>query len=306
MNSSPDGTGSGHRAFISSLSPDQKARLTNRSNGPGLFRLSCHFGLILALGFLILIEIPFWPFLMVPQGILLVFLFTLLHETIHRTAFRARPFNDGVAWFCGFLLILPAEWFRLFHFAHHRYTQDPEKDPELATPKPKTRTLFLWMVSGLPLWVSSLSQLIANARGLANAHYIPASMHRTIAREARILCILYALVLLASFAGGWDALLFTWLLPLLLGQPFLRLYLLAEHGGCPETSSDMFTNTNTILTTPVVRFFAWNMPYHVEHHAYPGIPFHKLPEFHTLIRGRISNLQPGYWTFVARYWRSLA
>ena len=24
----------------------------------------------------------------------------------------------------------------------------------------------------------------------------------------------------------------------------------------------------------------WNMPYHAEHHAYPSVPFHALPQLH--------------------------
>ncbi|WP_246694633.1 fatty acid desaturase, partial [Mesorhizobium sp. M2D.F.Ca.ET.147.01.1.1] len=70
--------------------------------------------------------------------------------------------------------------------------------------------------------------------------------------------------------------------PALLGQPFLRLYLMAEHGRCPLVAN-MLENTRTTLTNWFVHKLAWNMPYHAEHHAYPGVPFHQLPEFHRLI-----------------------
>ena len=40
-----------------------------------------------------------------------------------------------------------------------------------------------------------------------------------------------------------------WLLPLLLGQPFLRLFLLAEHAGCPH-EPDMLKNSRTTRTNP--------------------------------------------------------
>ena len=43
-----------------------------------------------------------------------------------------------------------------------------------------------------------------------------------------------------------------------------------------------------------MRLFAWNMPYHAEHHAYPAIPFHALPRLHARVRGEIENLEPGY------------
>ena len=43
------------------------------------------------------------------------------------------------------------------------------------------------------------------------------------------------------------ALVFAWLLPLLIGFPLLRMYLLAEHGLCP-TVTNMFDNTRTTFT----------------------------------------------------------
>ena len=81
--------------------------------------------------------------------------------------------------------------------------------------------------------------------------------------------------------------------PLLVGQGFLRPYLLAEHTACAFTR-DCLENTRTTLTLWLVRLFAWNMPYHAEHHAYPAVPFHALPRLHAQVRGKIANLEPGY------------
>src|SRR3546814_7261254 len=84
------------------------------------------------------------------HGIVLVFLFAPLHETIHRTAFRRRALNDAVARVAGFLLVLPADYFRAFHLQHHRFTQDRRRDPELAAPPLAGRRAYLWHVSGIP------------------------------------------------------------------------------------------------------------------------------------------------------------
>jgi fatty acid desaturase len=56
----------------------------------------------------------------------------------------------------------------------------------------------------------------------------------------------------------------------------------------------MFANTRTTETTAAVRLLTWNMPYHVEHHAYPSVPFHALPKLNPLIRDRIRVAAPGY------------
>ncbi len=93
---------------------------------------------------------------------------------------------------------------------------------------------------------------------------------------------------------------FVWLIPVAIGFPVLRLYLLAEHGRCPYVA-DMFVNTRTTFTTRLVRFLAWNMPYHIEHHAFPQVPFHRLPEFHTMIRDRLLTTSDGYAAFTRDY-----
>ena len=56
----------------------------------------------------------------------------------------------------------------------------------------------------------------------------------------------------------------------------------------------MLANSRTTLTNPVLRFFAWNMPYHAEHHAYPALPFHALPALHRRVRAELGRLTPGY------------
>lgn len=45
---------------------------------------------------------------------------------------------------------------------------------------------------------------------------------------------------------------------------------------------------------PLVRLFAWNMPYHAEHHTHPAVPFYALPRLHERVPGKIENREPGY------------
>jgi len=101
--------------------------------------------------------------------------------------------------------------------------------------------------------------------------------------------------------SGSTAALLYWVIPALLGQPWLRLYLLAEHTGCPAVA-DMFRNTRTTLTIPLLRWLAWNMPYHAEHHVAAAVPFHQLPALHRLLRERIVVLTPGYLAFHRQWW----
>ncbi|HWT97073.1 MAG TPA: fatty acid desaturase [Terriglobales bacterium] len=271
-------------------------RLSERSDRLGLMQLAAHVALLLATGLLVYhAQETIWLLpAMILHGVVLIFLFTPLHECIHRTAFASRRLNDGIGFVLGTLLLLPREYFRLFHFAHHRFTQDPARDPELAYPKPQTLRQWLRHVSGLPYWIGQSRLVIAQASGKAEGDFFGNDRQRQdVIREARLILALYAIVLVASLILRSDAALIYWVLPAILGQPFLRVYLLAEHALCPETS-DMLENTRTTYTNGLVRFLAWNMPYHIEHHAFPAVPFHALPQLNAVIADKLKTTAPGY------------
>lgn len=185
-------------------------------------------------------------------------------------------------------------YFRLFHFAHHRFTQDPARDPELAQPAVCSVAPYLWRASGLPNWYKRLNVTLTHAlTGQVAEPFVPAAKHRLIVREARGVwaCYLAILVLSLIFRRA-DALIY-WVLPMMAGQPFLRLFLASEHTDC-ALSDNMYANTRTTYTNGAVRLLAWQMPYHVEHHAFPAVPFHALAQVNSLIRGRIAVSAPGY------------
>ncbi len=289
-----------HRTIIASLTSEERDRLTAKSDIAGLAQLAMHWGAIILLGWLIAARVPFWPLLMLPQGILIVFLFTLLHESVHRTPFRTQWLNDTVARVCSFAIILPTDWFRYFHFAHHRFTQDPDNDPELAFPKPETLREYFVHLSGIPVWWGHIKTLAINASGHCNDPFVPTKGHGKIRIEAQAMIAGYAVIIGLSIYFQTAVFIYAWVLPALLGQPFLRLYLLAEHGRCPFVAN-MLENSRTTTTTWLVRKLAWNMPYHAEHHAYPGVPFYRLPEFHALIEAHLKETEAGYIRFHAKY-----
>lgn len=90
-----------------------------------------------------------------------------------------------------------------------------------------------------------------------------------------------------------DWLLYLWVIPVLLRQPFLRAYLLAEHAACPLVA-DMLANTPTTFCNGAIRFLAWNMPQHTAHHAMPTVPFHRLPQLSRLLESRLKATARGY------------
>lgn len=292
-----------HKAFIATLPPKTLAELNRTADAPGLRHLAGHAGLILGLGLWISLGLPLWQLALVAQGIAICFLFTLEHEATHKTPFASEQINEWAGRVSGLLIALPFEWFRYFHLAHHRHTNIPGKDPELlAGAKPETTRALVAHISGLPFWFGALSQIIRNALGRDPGDFVPARAHARIRTESRQILLIYGVALLSLLVT--PLLFWVWLLPCLLGQPFLRLYLLAEHGRCAFVA-DMLENTRTTYTNRLVRFLAWNMPYHVEHHTLPQVPFHKLPVLHAYMQGRHKVTSDGYTEFTADYIRHI-
>jgi fatty acid desaturase len=281
-------------------------RLSTRSDAAGLLHLAGHVVLLIATAALIYLStgtLWLWPAMFL-HGTALIFLFAPLHETIHRTAFRSRVLNDMVAFVTGVLVVLPREYFRAFHFAHHRFTQEAD-DPELATNKPATVLQLLWHVTGMPEWWWALKGLVTRACGrLPETFYATERVRRSVILESRWVLAIYAAALAGSIAAHSAVLLWYWVIPIVLAQPMLRFYLLAEHSACPR-SADMLENTRTTYTNGLVRFLAWNMPFHAEHHAWPSIPFHALPRTNALVRDQLRKTAPGYLAAMWEIWTAM-
>ncbi len=284
--------------------------LSRRSDVKGLVQLASHLGAIAVAAGLVWLTSGTWWLLVPAQlvlGILLTFLFCPLHETIHRTAFRSRWLNDGVAWITGFVIFLPSTWFRSFHFEHHRFTHIAGADPELDTPKPATRLSFLFYLSGLKsFWWSFLKTLVRHGAGRVTDRFVPDdAARRACIRQARFYIAGYAAILAAAVWAADPAPLLFWIIPLALSAWSLRLYLLAEHTLLPF-DANMLDNTRSMKTNAVVRWLAWQMPYHTEHHVFPSIPFHRLGTAFDRIAPRHGHVVAGYRAFVGEYWRSFS
>ncbi len=53
---------------------------------------------------------------------------------------------------------------------------------------------------------------------------------------------------------------------------------LLQHGGLADNVIDHRLNSRTVYMNPISRFIYWNMNYHVEHHMFPMVPYHALPQ----------------------------
>jgi fatty acid desaturase len=279
------------------LSTTELNTLNTRSNRQGFLRLTGHLTIMAISGYLwatnldqLLLAIPF----LLVYGFSLAAMFAVVHECGHRTAFANNQVNDIVAWWAGVLSFYNSTFYRRYHKWHHRYTRIPGQDPELTDRTPDSLWRYGIELSGLPWWWGKLRGHARIALGIVDeCEYIPETARAEVIRSTRLQLLVYAISIGISGYFGQPWFVLYWLLPLAIGQPFLRFILLAEHTGC-SLDDNSLTNTRTTLTLAPLRFLMWNMPFHAEHHLYASIPFHALPAAHDRLKSHFKTVEPGY------------
>ena len=73
-----------------------------------------------------------------------------------------------------------------------------------------------------------------------------------------------------------------WLAPMLAMKRVHQLQNTIEHLGLPH-EDNVLVNTRSTRTNAVMRWLGWQMQYHTAHHAFPGVPFHRLRELNAAI-----------------------
>ena len=278
------------------LSVSELKALNTRSNLSGIIQLAGHLSIMTISGYFWLSE-TIWaikiPALII-YGFSLASMFAVVHECTHRTTFASNLLNDIVAWWAGVLSGYNSTFYRRYHKWHHRYTRIEGKDPELEDAQPQNLAQYLQEISGFNWWWGKFITHYRVCRGkLENMPYINDSAKNEVINSNRWQVLVYGMAIAISLIFQQSWFITWWLLPLALGQPILRFILLAEHTGCSYDDNPL-TNTRTTLTWLPIKFMMWNMPFHAEHHLYPSIPFHALPQAHQELKEHFAVVEKGY------------
>jgi fatty acid desaturase len=231
-----------------------------------------------------------WLAPFVAQGVLLNCLYAGQHELSHWTVFRTKVLNDAFGMIFGFVTLNPFLTDRWAHFAHHRETQNPEKDSELIGMRPFTTTTYLINLVGIDFWYRRIRSILraAAGRGLDADYWLTPDERRTVILENRVTVGLWIAIALASGLLHSGLAVELWIAPLLLTKSVHQLQNTGEHVGMPEVA-DIFVNTRTLPGPAPMRWLVWNMSWHTAHHAFPGVPFHALPALHREIASRLDR-----------------
>jgi fatty acid desaturase len=220
------------------------------------------------------------------------------HESGHGTAFKTRWMNDVIYQVASFMMMRDPTTWRWSHTRHHTDTLIVGRDPEIVAMRPARLARILANFFGLVDVPIAFRHMVVHACGKLTAEeetFVPETERRKVFRTARIWLAIYLATVAACVLGGS-------ILPaLLIGGPriygtFMHvIYGLTQHSGMGENVLDHRLNTRTVRMNRINRFLYWNMNYHVEHHMFPMVPYHRLPELHEEIKHDLAAPYPGLW-----------
>lgn len=203
--------------------------------------------------------------------------YTPLHEAAHGNIHGQ---HDELRWLndlCGYLvapfIAVPYASHRLEHFTHHRYTNQPDKDPD-------------FIISAMGNGLAGLTMTPIRFLWVQNTFFVANHWKNATARER----VTYCLEVTASL--GWRIAILTlvetpglaWviLLGYYLGGMFTA-YWFAYRPHIPYQNAARYQNTNSLVAPRWLKPFEWfwlGQNLHSIHHLFPRVPFYRYHAVH--------------------------
>jgi fatty acid desaturase len=223
----------------------------------------------------------------------------LAHEASHFVLFRKPLANELVS---DLLLLFPlmalTQRYRASHFGHHRFVNDPERDPDwmrlaafepMAFPIAKRRFWARYVLRAL--WPPAILRYLlgrAKAANLADSDSasqpIKSVYRASVAKRMRGAFWLLVLTLVHA-TGGWTLFALFWIFPLVTFYPlFMLLREIAHHANAPDDG--LLTSSRLFEVHPVLGWavFPYGQNFHLIHHLFASIPHHRLPRVHEILQ----------------------
>ena len=269
---------------------DKMRALLVRKDGPAIRDTIIWFGLIGGSGYIMYALWGTW-WCLIPMLIYSVLYASSSdsrwHESSHGTAFKTDWMNNWLYEVASFMVFRQSVSWRWSHTRHHSDTIIVGRDPEIAVPRPpdiKGIIMNLFAFKSFPREFRRWMLHIVGRIDAQERQYIPESEFGKVFMVARVWMIIYLAVIgLAIYLQSWLPLFYVGF-PTLIGSYMIVVYGLTQHAGLAENVLDHRLNCRTVYMNRIHRFLYWNMNYHLEHHMFPLVPYHNLPELHALIR----------------------
>lgn len=220
--------------------------------------------------------LPVWGAVLL-VGALTYFSYTPLHEAAHG---NVNGSNEKLKWLndlCGYLvaplIAVPYASHRLEHFTHHRYTNQPDKDPD-------------YVVSGMGKGPWQALVTIVKFIWVQNSFFVTHHWRTASLKERTIYCLELTVslgwrVAFVVLAGQQGALLVV-LLGYLLGG-FFTGYWFAYRPHIPYQDPTRYRNTNSLIMPVWMKPLEWfwlGQNLHSIHHLFPRVPFYRYHALH--------------------------
>lgn len=253
------------------------------------------------------------------------FAFAGQHEFLHRNAFKSKWLNDLVLFYTGVFCFEFGKHERVMHKQHHTYTNNIDKDPELTSyysrdvlenkafrNVPLGRVAYIRQFFDIAYtFKCRLCRVLYSAAGipvdysgtgwsLGDFYYTQASgIMQDLQRTAQIQ-LLHWVAFVAIFGRtpqGLQAMIFWWVLPVLVGYPAINYFRNLEHADC-EVSRDpnCLRNTRSVRSNLLIRVLLWDTNFHAEHHCYPMVPFYNLHKLNELMYEHVIHNEKDHFT----------
>lgn len=209
------------------------------------------------------------------------------HESGHGTAFKSDWMNNVLYEIASFMVMRESTVWRWSHTRHHSDTIIVGRDPEIAVPRPPDLAAVIMGFFDLKVYPAYFKTLLLHCAGqmtAAEKTFIPEPEFPRIYFRARIYALIYATTMgLAIYYRSFLPLMYVGL-PNFFGSWLMLVYGLTQHAGLAENVLDHRLNCRTVYMNRINRFLYWNMNYHVEHHMFPLVPYHALPQLHEIVK----------------------
>jgi Na+-transporting NADH:ubiquinone oxidoreductase subunit F len=218
------------------------------------------------------------------------------HESGHGTAFKTDWMNNALYEIASFMVMRESTLWRWSHTRHHSDTIVVGRDPEIQVPRPpnlvELAKKFVGEGNLLRYWISVVKHCFRHVSA-SEREFLPESEYPGVFIRARIYVVMYAIVVGAAFHYHTILPLMFIGFPVFYGSWLMTVYSLTQHAGLAENVLDHRLNCRTVHMNRVNRFLYWNMNYHLEHHMFPLVPYHNLPQLHELVKWDMPEPYPG-------------
>lgn len=223
------------------------------------------------------------------------------HEGVHGVLSPDAGLNRAISVACGLPVGQTFTAYRVLHLRHHQHLGalgDPDHYPNYTEWTPMIWAMH-WgrLIIGYPIYLVAIPLLGFTAGTTRDRLWI--------ALELGMLVGLIAAVITAPLPA--NLVVHGWLMPMLMVNCMVNIRGMSQHT-LLEHATDVVHGTRSLLTHKLVAFFMCNENYHLEHHLYPGVPWHQLPTLHQALgdelKQRGAPYLPSYSAFVWAFIRA--